>query len=209
MADMTEEPDMAGTFHDATSDAALLELGEVRRRLGGVIAALETSGGEYQQAWRMLLAGEAAIEHAVGRLTTAKNGKHQAWQVRQTEAREFLVLRAEESGRVFRVPEERRYPGFIFRQADRLTFTLEKKAALDGRRYGTVARVFASKETSPGIREEGVLEMPLQTLHRAFLDGAIVEVEPPTEIKSGPALRLEVTPTQNGELAIDVTEVQS
>jgi hypothetical protein len=186
---MTEEPDMA-VFVDQTSDAATQELGEVRRRLSTVIAALEEAGVDYHRAWRMLLAGEACIDHAVGQLTAARNARQQAWSHRQSEARDFLELRAEGSGRVFRVTEERRYAagqkrGFIFTATERLTFTIERAAALDGRRFGAIARVTARGKDGTDY----TTDLPLQTLHRAFLDGVIVETDEVLPAKLGPAAR--------------------
>jgi exonuclease VII small subunit len=189
---LTEEPEMGATFVDQTSDAALEDLGQVKRRLECVITALEHAGPDYAKAARLLLAGEAAIDHATARLAQTKTERHRSWQERQRLAREFLEVRTEETGRRFCVPVEVRHGGRIFRQVQDFRFTLERSRSLDGRHYGTIALV--GDEPGPGTTM-----VPLQVLHRAFLDGVIVELEPrPAEAvsmdtapRSGPALRLE------------------
>lgn len=172
---LTEEP-MGATFVDQTSEAALADLGQIRIRLAGVVRALETAGGEYAKAWRMLLAGEACIDHSVAALTAARNARHQTWSERQHTAIDFLELRAQGSGRRFKVERDRRtadgrrYRGLPDTGAS-FTFTIERTAALNGGKYGRIVQV---RELD---FDRTAHTMALQELHGAFLDGAIAELE--------------------------------
>jgi hypothetical protein len=187
---LTEDPEMGAVFVDSIADGANTELQIIRGKLSGVIAGLESAGAPYHQAWRLLLAAEASIEHAVGRLSAAKAEHHRSWQAKQREAREFLVLRAEGSNRRFRVEREHNGEGKRFRNIPLagmvFTLTFQRTSTFDGSQYGTLARL-RTIPADPNLVGP-FYDMTLQALHAAFVDGAIAEVtDDPRPAVSTPA----------------------
>jgi hypothetical protein len=193
-----EEPDMA-TFVDAASEQATAIVTAIRDQLTETIEALErTKDPAYTRAIRMLLAGEASLDHGLAALGLAKKSKQHEWQERQRAAMDFLELRTTESGREFIVikqlsievegkPDDamtqlvsrKRWPG-LPSAGKRFRFTLERAPALSGAYFAKRAALETWTHVDGG-RWEPAGTMTLQALHRAFLDRAAIDSAPEGE----------------------------
>lgn len=163
---LTEEPEM-GTFVDVRCDRVSAALVRMLEELKAAIGVLEDGGHQYAPAARMMLAGEAALEHAIGKLTEVRNVRQRTWQEHQREAHEYLVLRAGGSGRTFRVREAMTN---MLPIDTWFSFTILRAPALDGRLAAKVARLQSIPDG------DLVTTLPLQRLHRAFLLNVVEEV---------------------------------
>jgi hypothetical protein len=178
MDQITEEPEMAATFVDAIADELAIELGRTKTTITDAAARVEHNGA-YAKTFRMLLAAEASLEHAITALHAARLERQQEWSRNQKEALAFLEVRTASSGRRFIV---KGHPGRTYRglpdTGQIFQFELGVQRSI-GSASGS-SRVAKVEILIPAAAvSETRLPIALQTLHRAMLFGDVVEATDP------------------------------